>query len=155
MVEPLVAALSRLGGFVDAPLDHFKVCHDEFGVDDVDVAQRIGRTLDVRDVRVLKATDNVDDRVAAADVREELVAETLAFRRALDEACDVDELDDGGRELLGVVLVAQPFEPLVRHGHDADVRVDGAERVVVRGDTRVRDGVEQSGLADIRQPDDT
>ena len=155
MVEPLVAALGRLAGLVDAPLDHLKVGHDQLRVDDLNVAQRIGRALDMRDVRVFKAADDVNDRVAAADVREELVAEPLALRRALDKACNVDELDDGGRELLGVVLVAQPFEPLVRHGHDADVRVDGAERVVVRGDTRVRDGVEQSGLADIRQPDDT
>ena len=155
VVEPLVAALGRLAGLVDAPLDHLKVGHDQLRVDDLDVAQRIGRALDMRDVRVFKAADDVNDRVAAADVREELVAEPLALRRALDKACNVDELDDGGRELLGVVLVAQPFEPLVRHGHDADVRVDGAERVVVRGDTRVRDGVEQSGLSNIRKSDDT
>ena len=53
------------------------------------------------------------------------------------------------------MLVAQPLEPLVRHGNDADVRVDGAERVVVRRNARVCDGIEKRGFADIRQADDT
>ena len=47
-----------------------------------------------------------------------------------------------GRELL---------EPRVRHRHHADVRVDGAERIVLGGDLRARERVEQGRLADIRQ----
>ena len=155
MVEALVAALGVFLGFVDAAVDHFQICHDELGVDDLNVAQRIGRALDVGDIRVFKAANNMDNRVAAADVGQKLVAESLALRRALDKTCDVYKLDDGGGELLGVMLVAQPLEPLVRHRNDADVRVDGAERVVVRRNARVRDGIEKRGFADIRQADDT
>ena len=155
VVEALVAALGVFLRLVDAAVDHLKVGHDELGVDDVDVAQRVGRALDVGDVGIVEAAHDVDDRVAAADVGQELVAQTLALRRALDQTRDVDELDDGGGELLGVMLVAQPLEPRIRHGHDADVRVDGAERIIIRRDARVRNGVEQRGLAHIRQPDDT
>ena len=72
-----------------------------------------------------------------------------------DSEYDIDELDNSRRELLGVMLVAQPLEPRIRHGYDTDVRVDGAERIIIRRDARVRNGVEQRGLAHIRQPDDT
>ena len=137
VVEALVAALGVLLRLVDAAVDHFKVGHDQLGVDDVDVAQRVGRTLNVRDVCVVEAAHDMDDGVAAADVGKELVSQTLAFGRTLDQTRDVDEFDHSGGELLGVVLVAQPFEPLVRHGHNADVRVDGAERIVVRRNARI------------------
>ena len=155
VVEALVTALCVFLSAVDAAVDHLKIRHDELGVDDLNVAQRVGRAFDVGDVRVFKAAHNVHDRVAAADVGQKLVAETLALGRAFDKTCDVNKLDDGRRELFGIVLVAQPFEPLVRHGHDADVRVDGAEGVVVRGDPRVGDGIKERGFSDIRKPNDT
>ena len=155
MVEALVAALGVFLGLVDAAVDHLEVSHDELGVDDLNIAQRVGRALDMSDIGVFKAAHDMDDRVAAADVGQKLVSEALALRRALDETRDVDKFNHSGRELLGVMLVAQPLEPLVRHRNDADVRVDGAERVVVRRDARVRDGIEKRGFADIRQADDT
>ena len=73
---------------------------DELGGDDLDVAHRIDRAGDVVDVVVLKTADDLDDGVDFADVGEELVAEALARARALDQAGDVDELEDGGDDLL-------------------------------------------------------
>jgi hypothetical protein len=52
------------------------------------------------DVVVLKTADDLDDGVDFADVGEELVAEPLARARALDQAGDVDELEDGGDDFL-------------------------------------------------------
>ena len=75
--------------------------------------------------------------------------------RETENSFEVDKLNDGRGELLRVMLVAQPLEPLVRHGHDADVGVDGAEGVVVRRDAGVGDGIEKRGFADIRQANDT
>ena len=46
-------------------------------------------------------------------------------------------------------------EPLIGNGHHADVRLDGAERIIGALRARVGDGVEQGGLSDVRQPDDT
>ena len=48
------------------------------------------------------------------------------------------------------------YEPRVGHGDDADVGVDGAEGIV--GRLRLAgagDGVEQGGLADVGQSDDS
>ena len=47
-------------------------------------------------------------------------------------------------------------QPRVGHGDDADVGVDGAERIVRRLRlARAGDGVEQGGLADVGQTDDS
>ena len=107
------------------------------------------------DVRVVKAAHDVDDGVRRADVRKELVAEALTLGRALDKACNVDEFDRGGREFLRLMQVAQPLQTRIRHGHDADIRIDGAEGVIIGGNARICDRVEQRGLADVRQSDDT
>ena len=107
------------------------------------------------DVAVLEAADYVDDGIGGADVAEELIAQALALAGALDEAGDVDELDDGGGGLLGGVEIAQPLQPLIGHGNHAHIGVDGAEGIVVGGNTGIGDGIEQSGLAHIGQTDDT
>ena len=151
----LVAALAGLGRLVDAALDHLDVRHDELEVDDLNVAQRVGRTLDVHDVFIVKAAHDVHDRIRGADVGQKLVAETLALGRALDEAGDVDKLDHRGGLFLWLIHLSQIIQPRIRHGDHADVRVDGAERIVGDFRARVRNGVEQRGLADVRQADDS
>ena len=50
---------------------------------------------------------------------------------------------------------ASSFKPRVRHGDLADVRLDGAERIVRRLRRRgLRQRIEQRRLADVRQADD-
>ena len=53
-----------------------------------------------------------------------------------------------------VVEVGQLLEAGIGHGHDADVGVDGGERVVGGQDVVVGQRVEERRLADVRQADD-
>jgi hypothetical protein len=62
--------------------------------------QRIDLAGDVHHVVVGEAAHHVHDGVGLADVGEELVAQALALAGAGDQAGDVDELDDGGLDLL-------------------------------------------------------
>ena len=161
LVQELLVALGHLRRLFDAAVDHFEVCHDELQVDGLNVAQgvdgdvraRVGH--DVHDVFIVEAAHNMHDGIGAADVLKELVAETCALARALDKTRDVDKFDDGGGLLLGVVHLGELVEALVGDGHHADVRLDGAEGVVGALGACVGDGVEQSGLADVRKSDDT
>ena len=87
---------------------------------------------------------------------QELVAQPLALARPFDEAGDVDELDRGGNDDPRFRDLLQMREARVRHVHDPDVGVDGAERVIGRlGLPGAGDGIEQCGLADVRQSDDS
>jgi hypothetical protein len=80
----------------------------------------------------------------------------LALGGAGHETRDVHELDGRGQDLFRLDDVRERLQAQVRHRHDADVRVDRAEWVVGRrGVLRLRHRVEQCGLADVRQPDDS
>ena len=86
----------------------------------------------------------------------ELVAKAGALTCALHQTRNVHELHDGGSFFVGLPDLGQLVQPLVRHCHDAGVRLDGAERIVCS--LRVLgggNGVEQSGLAHVGQADDT
>ena len=88
--------------------------------------------------------------------REEFVAEAFALRRALDEAGDVHEFNRRRDDDVGFGDFCEQLEPRVRHGDDADVRVNGAEGIIRRlGLARARDGVEQGGFAHVGQSDDS
>ena len=108
------------------------------------------------DVVVLEAADDLDDGVDFADVGEEFVAEPLPGAGALDEAGDVDELEDGGDNFLRLGDGAEFFQALIGDGDDAVVGVDGAEGIV--GRLRLagaRDRVEERAFPDIGQTDDS
>ena len=91
------AALSPRAGVADdarvAALGGVEVGEQQLGLDRLDVRRRVDRALGVDDVLVGVGADDVQQRVALADVGQELVAEALALGRAGDEAGDVVELD--------------------------------------------------------------
>ncbi len=145
LLQPVVALLQRR-----------EIGQDQLGVDDFDVAHGIDCAADVMDVAVLEAAHHLHDGVHFADVAEELVAEALARARPFHEPGDIDELDRGRNDFLRMRKLGENLEPRVGHGHDAEIRIDRAERVVRR--LRLAgagDGVEESGFANVRQPDDS
>ena len=161
LAQELLVALGGLGRLLDAAVDHLQIGHDELQIDRADVAQRVDRLVlagvghHVHDVLIIKTAHHVDDGIGAADVFEELIAQTRALAGALDQTCNVDKLDHRGGLFLWLIHLSQIIQPRIRHGDHADVRVDGAERIVGDFRARVRNGVEQRGLADVRQADDT
>ena len=64
----------------EASLDGLDVCQHELGVNDVDIALRVDGGIDMDDVVICKGTDDVDDRIALANMSEELIAQPLATR---------------------------------------------------------------------------
>ena len=97
----------------------------------------------------------MDDGVRAADVLQELVAQSRALAGALHQTGDVHELNDRRGVFLGLVHLRQKVQTLVRHGDHAHIGLNGAEGVVGTLGASIGNGVEQSGLAHIGQADDT
>ena len=87
--------------------------------------------MDVDDVLVFKAADDVRDGLALPDVSEELVAEALTLARALHEPGDVHEVHRRRHDAFAVHRLRQRREAAVRHHRDTQVRVYGGERVVL------------------------
>ena len=151
--KALFAALEHLCRALGALGDRLAVGGDQFEVDRLDVVLRVQAVRVANDIRILKAANNVHNRLALADVGEELVAQALTVARALDQTGDIDKLDDGRGRLLRVIHGGKLIQPLIRHGDNAGVRLDGAERVIRRFRARLGDRVKQSGFADVRQTD--
>src|SRR5258708_15160175 len=101
---------------------------------------------------VVEAANDVHNRIRRSDVAEELAAEALTLARAGDQAGNVDELHRRGNERLRLEDGSDAIQPLVRHADDADVGIDGAERIVGGLGLGRRERVEDGGLADVRQP---
>ncbi len=126
----------------------------KLGLDHLDVGDRVDLAGHVDHVVVLEAAHHVDDGVGLADVGQELVAQAFALAGAGHQARDVDELDDGRHDALGLDDLGQLRQPRIGHFDHADVRLDGAERVVLGRDAGLGQGVEEGGLADVGQADD-
>ena len=139
----------------EATIEEIEVGEDELEVDGLDITNRIYGTIDMHDVVIIEAANDVHDGVGLTDVRQELVTETLTLGSALDETCDIDELDHRRHDLLRIIQGAQLLKTLIRYSDDTDVRLDRTERVVGRLRARLRNCVKQCRLADIRQSDDT
>jgi hypothetical protein len=151
----LVAA--RLGDLLvlgELLVDRLEVGEGELGVNGLDVGYRIDVARDVHHVRILEAAHDVGDGVGLADVGEELVAQSLPLGGALHQPGDIDELHHRRHHLLRLGDLGDHLEPQVGHFHDADVGLDGAEGIVLRRDARLGEGIEQGGLADVRQAHD-
>ena len=96
------------------------------------------------DVGVVKAAHDLHDGVHFADVREKFISQTFALARAFDEAGDVHKFNRRRNDDAGFGDALQHIHAFIGHRDDADVRVNGAERIVRGlGLARARDGVEQ------------
>ena len=137
--------------FRNAALDRFEVLELQFGVDDLFVAHRVDGAVHMRDVIVFETAQHMDDRVGFADIRKELVAETLAFRSALDQSGDVHDLDGSRDYLLRIIDLGEVDQPFVGNGDNPHIGFDRTEREVRRLCLCIRKRVEECRLADVGQ----
>ena len=137
-------------------LERRQIGQHQLGVDHFDVADRIDRSADVMNIAVFETADDLHDCVHFADVTEELIAEAFARARAFDQTGDIDELDRRRNDLLRMRNLREFCKARIGHGDDAEVGIDRAERIILRGRfVRAGDRVKERGFADIRQPNDS
>ena len=131
------------------------VGQDQLGLDGFNVRAGVHAAIDVHDVRVAEEAHDFADGIGFADVRKELVAQALALAGARHQTGNVDELDRCGNDLGRMVDFGQLLQTIVGNGDDADVGLNGGERVVGCQTALVREGCEQRGLAHVGQTHDT
>ena len=148
--------LTSLPTLLAALLHGVEVGEHQLGVDHFDVAH--GSTVPTRGGRRRSSKQRTTWTMASTSrtwVRN-LLPSPSPWLAPLTRPGDVDELDRRGDDDAGLGDALQLGQPRVGHRHDADVRIDGAERIVRRlGFAGPGDGVEQRGLADVRQTDDS
>ena len=135
-------------GFLLQPRQHLlhclQVCQDQLGLDGLDVAGRIDRTIDVSHIRVVEHSRNLADRIRLADVGQKGVSHSLALAGTPNDSGYVDEAHrcrhgTGGMEELG-----QDCQPRVRYAYNSDVGIDRGKWVAGSQYVIAGEGVEQS-----------
>ena len=152
----LVAGLRRPSRRAQAALDGLEVGEREFGVDHVDVGDRIDACpatctmSSLTKQRTTCAMASVSRMCARNLLPRPSPFDAPATRPAMSTNSTVV-----GRIFSGFDDRGERLQPQVRHRHDADVRIDRAERIVRgRGVLRLRDRVEERRLAHVGQADD-
>ena len=151
-LSPLLAFLAKR---IAAALQAFHVGDHQLGLDRVCVADGIDAALDVHHVGVFETAQHIGDGVDFADVAEKLVAEAFALGGAAHEPGDVDERQPRRNRSSRARDLAQLVEARIGHADVTDVGLDGAKGIVgsLRR-RRLRQRVEEGGLADVRQAHD-
>ena len=92
-----------LGLFLTAllPAGHcFKVRQNKFRINDFDVTNRINTSLHMVNVRILKTTHHMHDRIHLANVTQKLVPQSLTLARPLYQPGDIHKLNRRRNQLL-------------------------------------------------------
>ena len=107
------------------------------------------------DVVIVEATQYVQDGIRLTNVGQELITKPFALTCALDQPCDVDDLDGGGYDALGVYDLCKLIEAFIGDGDHADVGLDSTEGEVGGLCLRVGEAVEEGRLPDVWEAYDT
>ena len=89
------------------------------------------------------------DGIALTDVGEELVAKAFTLAGAGNEACDVDEFNGRGNNTFWTNDFGERLQTGIGHFNDADVRFNGAERIIFGSNAGFCKRIEDRRLADV------
>ena len=140
---------------LDTVLDGLKVLELQLKVNDLLVADRVHRAVDVYNVVVVEATQNVYDCVGLTYVSEELVAEALALARTLYKACDVHNVTCSRDNASGVYQFGELVQSLIGYGYLSHLCVDCTEGEVRCLCLCTRQTVEKCRFSYVGQANDT
>lgn len=106
-------------------LGKLKILDAQLLVDNLQITDGVDVTLDVDDLSIVEATDDLEDSVDGANVGQEGVAQTGASGSTTGQTSNVVD-GQVSRDLgFGLVLLAEPVEALVGHDDTRLLRVDG------------------------------
>lgn len=151
-------ALATSPGLLDVVLvgllDELDILDAQFLADDVQITGGVDVTLDVNNLSIVEATNDLEDGIDSTNVRQESVAETGTSRSTTSKTSDIVDGQVGGDLGLGLVLLAQPVEALVGDEDARLLRVDGSIGEVGRvTEGALGNGLEERRLADVGETD--
>ena len=125
----------------------------QFGLDRLDVVQGIHTAAHMHHVGILEAPDDVHQGIHLANLRQELVPQSLALARPFHQAGNVADLQRAWRHLFRAEDVDQLVEARVGHRGDPDVGLHGGKGIIGHHRPGADQGIEHGGLPDVRQSD--
>jgi len=94
----LAARLLLLGH--DSLFHQFQVGKNQLEVDSLRIPNRIYFAMDMGNIVIVKATHHVGDSLDTANVGQEHIAKSFAFRCPFHEPGDIDKFNSGGNDFV-------------------------------------------------------
>lgn len=143
-LEGLAATASLLLVVLEGLLGELDVLNAELLVDDLQITDGVDITLDVDDLSIVEATDDLEDGVDGANVGQERVTETSTSRGTAGQTSDVVDGKVSRNAGLGLVLLAEPVEAVIGDDDTGLFGVDGSVGEVGRvTEVALGNGLEQ------------
>jgi hypothetical protein len=102
-------------------------------------------------VSVVKATQNMQDGIALADIRKELIAKAFTPASTLNQTSYVNNVDGGRDGALGMAYFGEDLQTAVRNIGGTQIGLDSAEGEVGTLGLAAAHAVEESGFTHIRK----
>lgn len=141
-LERLATTAGLLLVVLEGLLSELEILNAELLVDDLQIADGVDVTLDVDDLGIVEATNDLEDGIDGANVRQERVAETSTSRGTTGQTGDVVDGKMSRDTGLRLVLLAQPVETVIGDDDTGLFGVDGSVGEV----GRVTEGALGNGL---------
>ena len=106
-------------------------------------------------IGILKAADDMDDRVGLPDIGEKLIPEALPLGGPLHKPGNIHKFYHRRRRLLGMIELREQMEPFVRHSDNPHIGVYRAKGIVCGLCPRPRDSIKESRFPDIWKTNDS
>lgn len=174
----LLQALATHAGLLllvlESLLDELDILQTQLLADDVEITGGVDITLNVNNLGIVEAADDLEDGIDGTNVREERVTETSTGGGASGKTGNIVHGQVGGDARLGLVLLAEPVVAVVGDDDASLLGVNGGVGEVLQallavisagasnedtygGVTKIAlgDGLEESRLADVGKTDDT
>lgn len=139
-LKRLATTASLLGQILKGLLNELDILDAQLLADDSQIPNRVNITLNVDNLGIIEAAHHLEDGVDGTDVRQERVTETGTGGRTAGQTGDIVDSQVGRHLRLGLVVLAEPVEPLIGDNDAGLFGVDGGVRKVGR--------VTQGGLGD-------
>lgn len=107
-------------------LDELDILQTKLLADDVKITGRVDITLNVDNLGIVKAADDLENGIDGTNVRQERVTETSTGRRATGKTGNIVDGQVGGNARLGLVLFAEPVVAVIGNNDTSLFRIDGS-----------------------------
>ena len=104
---------------------------------------------------IIKAAHHVNNGIHFPDMGKELIAEAFPLGSALYQTCNIHKFNDRRGHFIGGIHLAQLVQAGIRHRYNANIRFDGAKRVICRTGAAPGQGIKYGAFPNIWEPYDT
>ena len=117
-VQLILQLFVPLEGFfytVDSAVQHIQIGKNQFQIDGFNISCRVDAAVNVNNVDILKAADNVDNRIHFPNISEEFIAQTFALRSTLYQTSDVNKFEGCRGEFIRFIDFCQFIQTAIRY----------------------------------------